>query len=211
MIVAGIAGCAVGPRSVPDERAEAWAELRAELEALDQWRAEGRMVVRDGRDGNPAGFTWIESADGGFQLRLSGPWGQGVARLSGAAARAELVTAQGRRYTAADSHQLLSQVYGWDIPVAGLRRWLVGLPGPDADHTLDRFGRLKALDWRDWHIEYGRYRLVEEGLEMPAVLTASRAGGATEIRVAIHEWQLGPRKPDAPGDESPIPLMGRAR
>lgn len=206
-----VAGCAAGPRPVPDERTRAWTELRAELEALDQWQAEGRLVVRDGRDGNPAGFTWIERPDGGFQLRLSGPWGQGVARLTGGAGRAELVTAEGMRYTAGDAHQLLAGVYGWDIPVAGLRRWLLGLPGPDATYTLDRFGRLETLDWRDWHIEYGRYRLVDEGLDMPAVLTASRAGGDTEIRVAIHEWRLGPGKPDAPGGESPIPLMGAAR
>lgn len=206
-----IAGCATGPRPVPDERSQAWAELRTELEALDQWSAEGRMVVRDGRDGNPAGFTWIERADGGFQLRLSGPWGQGVARLTGGPSGAELVTADGMRYMAGDAHQLLKEVYGWDIPVAGLRRWLLGLPGPEAEHTLDRFGRLATLDWRDWHIEYGRYRLVEEGLEMPAVLTATRADGGTEVRVAIHEWQLGPSDPDTPSDESPIPLMGQAR
>jgi outer membrane lipoprotein LolB len=206
-----MAGCATGPRPVPDERTRAWAELRGELEALDQWQAEGRIVVRDGGDGTPAGFTWIEHPDGGFQLRLSGPWGQGVARLTGGAGRAELVTAEGARYTAVDAHQLLSDVYGWDIPVAGLRRWLLGLPGPDAEHTLDRFGRLETLDWHDWRIKYGRYRLVENGLDMPAVLTAAKAGGDTEVRVAIHEWRLGSNKPDAPTRGSPIPLMGSAR
>lgn len=206
-----VAGCATGPRPVPDERTRAWADLRTQLEGLERWQAEGRLVVRDGGEGNPAGFTWIERPDGGFQLRLSGPWGQGVARLTGGTGQAELVTAEGTRYTAGDAHQLLSRVYGWDIPVSGLRRWLLGLPGPDAEHTLDRFGRLATLDWRDWHIEYGRYRLADNGLDMPAVLTATRADGDTELRVAIHEWQFEPSRPGAPTHESPVPLMGGAR
>lgn len=202
-----LVGCTAGPRTVPDERAQAWEDLRAELEALEQWRAEGRLVVRTEADGGQAAFTWVERADGTFRLRLAGPWGQGAAHLTGGGGRAELVTADDLRYIAGDAHRLLAGVYGWDIPVGGLRTWLIGLPGGGAEFTLDRFGRLETLDWRDWHIEYGRYRLVEQGLDLPAVLTATRDDGATEVRVAVSSWQLGV------GDESPapgssIPLMG---
>lgn len=206
-----MAGCATGPRPVPDDRAEAWAELRPQLEALSHWAAEGRLVVRMADEGNPASFTWVERRDGAFQLQLSGPWGQGVARLSGGAGQARLVTSDDMRYTAGNARQLLSDAYGWDIPVAGLRRWLVGLPGPEAEYSLDRFGRLETLDWRDWHIEYGRYRLVEGGLDLPAVLTARRGDGETEVRVAIQSWRLGPTNADEPPPDSPVPLMGRNR
>ncbi len=206
-LLLALAGCAIEPRPVPDERRQAWEALRTQLEELDHWRAEGRLVVRQGRDGSPAHFTWIERSDGSFDLRLSGPWGQGAARLRGGRGGAVLVTADELRYTARDAQRLLARVYDWNIPVTGLRQWLIGLPGPEADYTLDRFGRLEMLDWRNWHIEYGRYRLSDEGLDMPAVLTATRAGGDSEIRVAIQSWRVSPDTPQE-SPRSPVPLMG---
>ncbi|MEX0607430.1 MAG: lipoprotein insertase outer membrane protein LolB [Halofilum sp. (in: g-proteobacteria)] len=205
-LLLALGGCAIEPRTVPDERDEAWEALRAELDRLEHWRAEGRLVVREGRDGTPANFTWIERADGSFELRLAGPWGQGAARLSGGSGRAVLVTADDLRYTARDAQRLLARVYGWDIPVAALRQWLIGLPGPEAEYTLDRFGRLETLQWGDWQIAYGRYRLADEGLDMPAVLTASHVSGGNELRVAVQSWQLGEPAPSP--SRSPVPLMG---
>ncbi len=207
-LLLALGGCAIEPRPVPDERDEAWDSLRAELDRLEHWRAEGRLVVRDGRDGTPANFTWIERADGSFELQLAGPWGQGAARLSGGTGRAELVTADDLRYTARDAQRLLTRVYGWDIPVAGLRQWLIVLPGPDAEYTLDRFGRLESLEWDGWQIAYGRYRLADEGLDMPAVLTASHESGDSEVRVAVQSWRLGEQAPAPSRPRSPVPLMG---
>lgn len=201
------AGCAA-QRPVPADREAAGQALRAELRAFHAWRAEGRLVVRTRDDGGQAGFTWIERPDGGFRLRLAGPWGQGAARLQGGRGRAELVTGDGYRYTGPDARALLAGVYGWEIPVNGLRRWLLGLPDADADFTLDRFGRLATLDWHEWHVEYRRYRRVD-GLDLPAVLMATARGGQTEVRVAIDSWRLGTgQDQEAPVPDSPVPLMG---
>lgn len=202
-----LAGCAAGPRSQPDDREAAWGALHARLQALDAWRAEGRLVVRSGNDGGQAAFTWIERPDGTFSMRMAGPWGQGAARLTGGDGSAQLRAADGARYVAADAGELLAGVYGWDIPVAGLRRWLVGLPGAGADYALDRFGRVTTLGWQDWHVEYRRYRQLD-GIDLPAALTAVRAGDDTEIRVAIDGWRLGAGGGDARPPDSPVPLVG---
>lgn len=203
-----LAGCATGPRPVPDDRAAAWEAQRARLQALDAWRAEGRLVVRSGNEGGQVAFTWTERPDGTFGMRMAGPWGQGMARLTGGDGRAALRGADGARYVAADAAELLAGVYGWDVPVAGLRRWLVGLPAAGADYTLDRFGRVTALDWQDWRVLYRRYRQVD-GTDLPAVLTATRAPDGTEIRVAIDRWRLGAGGDgDARPADSPVPLIG---
>lgn len=202
-----LAGCAAGPRTQPDDPEAAWASLREGLQALDAWRAEGRLVVRSGDDGGQAAFTWIERADGTFGVRMAGPWGQGAARLTGGDGGAQLRAADGARYVDADAGELLAGVYGWDIPVAGLRRWLVGLPGAGADYTLDGFGRVATLGWQDWRVEYRRYRQVD-GIDLPAVLTASRADDGTEIRVAIDGWRFGAAGGDARPPDSPVPLIG---
>lgn len=202
-----LAGCAAGPRPLPDDRQAAWQELRARLEALEGWHAEGRLSVRMDGDGGQAGFTWVETRDAGFQLRLSGPWGQGAARLRGGDGAAELRSGDGYRYAGDDARSLLARVYGWDIPVAGLRSWLIGLPADGADYTLDRFGRLATLDRGGWHIEYRRYRRVGD-LDLPAVLRARNAAADTEVRVVVDDWRPGSADGDAPGPTSPVPLMG---
>lgn len=206
--VLGLAACAVGPREVPDDRDAAWADLRAQLEALESWHAEGRLSVNMSGDGGSAGFDWRERADGRFTLHLAGPWGQGVARLSGDDQRVELDTGEGQVITGADASVLLRDLYGWNIPVAGLRRWLIGLPAADtaeATYTLDRFGRLETLVWDDWEIEYRRHRRVDD-LDLPAILRADRMDGEARIRIAVDRWQL--READSGDDDSGVPLIG---
>jgi len=205
LLALGLAGCATGPRPVPDEPSRAWEDKRVQLEALDVWRADGRLVVRSPDGGGQAHFTWHEVGNDRFSLRLGGPWGQGAARLTGNAGRVDLQAADGRRFTGPDARDLLMSVYGWDIPVGALRRWLVGLPTEDADYTLDRFGRVASLQWREWSLEYRRYRQ-RDGIDLPAMLTASREGDGVELRVAVDQWQLGGETGTVP--QSPVPLIG---
>lgn len=203
-----LAACASGPRSVPDDREGAWSDQRQRLEALSGWRAEGRLAVRTRDDAGNANFIWIEEGEDRFRLRLEGPLGQGGGRLAVDGVQAVLTTGDGQRYSGPDAGRLLDDLYGWDIPVSGLRKWLVGLPGGDADYELDRFGRIAALDWRGWHIEYRRYRQVGD-IDLPATLIATRAASRTEIRVAIDQWN--PESGDEPPsdeEDSTIPLMG---
>lgn len=201
-----VGACATGPRSVPVDRDAAWSDLHERLQALPGWRAEGRLAVQTDGDAGNANFTWVERADGGFRLRLEGPLGQGGGRLAVDGDQAVLTTADGRRRVGRDAGRLLATLYGWNIPVSGLRRWLIGLPGTDADYRLDRFGRIASLDWQDWRIEYRRYRQVDD-LDLPASLVATRAGGGAEIRVAIDRWDPGAAE-RAPSDGSPVPLIG---
>lgn len=207
MCTALLAACATGPRSVPGDREAAWSDQRERLEALSGWRAEGRLAVRTDDDAGNANFVWVEAGDERFRLRLEGPLGQGGARLVVDGERAVLTTGDGQRYAGPDAGRLLDDLYGWNIPVAGLRQWMVGLPGADADYELDRFGRITALDWRGWHIEYRRYRQVGD-LDLPATLIATRADSGTEIRVAIDQWEPEAGDESPSEDGSPVPLMG---
>lgn len=203
--IAMLAGCATGPRAVPDERDDAWQQNRARLSALDQWRAEGRMAVNAANDGGQAHFTWRETEGDRYSLRLGGPWGQGAARLAGTGSRVELLAADGRRFVGPDARELLIAVYGWDIPVSALRQWLVGLPTENSEYRLDRFGRVVSLQWRDWSLEYRRYRQ-HDGLDLPAVIVAERAGDGLWLRVAVDRWHLS--GDTVPVPESPVPLIG---
>lgn len=207
VVSAFLAACATGPRSVPGDREAAWAEQRERLEALSGWRAEGRLAVRTRDDAGNANFVWDEARGERFRLRLEGPLGQGGGRLVVDGDQAVLTTGDGQQYAGRDAGRLLDDLYGWDIPVTGLRQWLLGLPGADADYELDRFGRITSLDWRGWHIQYRRYRQVG-GLDLPANLVATRADSDTEIRVAIDQWQPEDEEESPSDDGSGVPLMG---
>lgn len=204
-LVVFIGACTTAPRPLPDDRERAWERMRAELEALERWRAEGRLVVRTGGDGGQARFSWQEHGSGRFSLRLSGPWGQGAARLDGGRGRAELQAADGRRFAGPDARELLLAVYDWDIPVDALRRWLIGLPTAGATRELDRFGRVTSLQWRGWALEYRRYR--QHGtLDLPALLVARRNGDEVELRLAVDHWRIGDEQSPVP--DSTVPLIG---
>lgn len=206
LLLAGLlAGCATGPRPIPDERERAWQRIRSELVALEQWRADGRLVVRAPDGGGQAHFTWRETPDRGYSLQLGGPWGQRAARLTGTASRVELLAADGRRFVGPDARELLLAVYGWDIPVEALREWLIGLPTNGSEYRLDRYGRVASLQWQDWSLEYRRYRQ-RDGIDLPAVLAATRGRDGVELRVAVDQWQLGSESTPAP--DSPVPLIG---
>jgi len=200
-----LVGCAAGPRPVPDEPEAAWEQNRAALAALERWRAEGRLAVRAPEGGGQARFTWRERGVDGFSLRLAGPWGQGAARLDGRGDRVLLQAADGRRFVGTDARELLAAVYGWDIPVAALRQWLIGLPTDGSEYRLDRFGRVTSMQWNQWVLDYRRYRQ-RDGIDLPAVLMARRDTDGAQLRVAVDSWRLGDEVEPAPG--SPVPLIG---
>lgn len=200
-----LAGCASTRQAAPDPEST-WQERRARLQALDEWQADGRLSVRVERDGGQANFTWIQ-AGGTYRLRLTGPWGQGGAVLEAGQGAAELDAAEGRHYRGANARSLLASVYGWDIPVGGLRYWLVGLPGEGNEYSLDRFGRLDRLTWNEWEIVYESYRRIQ-GVELPTDIRVER-DAETRVNIAIDEWGVGgDASDDGDGIDSPVPLMG---
>lgn len=200
-----VGACTTTPRPLPDDREEAWERMRARLEGLAGWRAEGRLAVKTGNEGGQARFAWREYGSGRFSLRLSGPWGQGAARLEGVSGSVELQAADGRRFAGPDARNLLLSVYGWDIPVDALRRWLIGLPTGGSSHELDRFGRVASLQWRGWSLDYRRYRQRND-LDLPALLVARRDDDEVELRLAIDHWRFGDERSPVP--DSTVPLMG---
>jgi outer membrane lipoprotein LolB len=206
LIAVTAAGCAGPARQPLEDAASAWAERRASLQALSAWRAEGRLSARVERDGGQAHFAWSQSGSR-FRLRLGGPWGQGAAILEAEPDRVTLDTGEGRRYRGTDARSLLASVYGWDIPVAELRYWLVGLPGPRTQFSLDEYGRLARLTWQDWRIVYSGYEQVD-GRALPSSIRIEREpdarGSVARVKLVVDQWRLGRASDaaDANGDNS---------
>jgi outer membrane lipoprotein LolB len=155
---------------------------------LDNWTFNGRVSLTRGETGWHAGLTWQERA-GEYDLRVSGPLGQGAFELSGDDAGVMLVDADRRTYTARDADALLKHVTGWILPVSGMHYWVRGLavPGVEAQLERDAAGLVSRLDQSGWAISYDRYQSVA-GLTLPGRLRMDRDDIA--VRLVIDEWLL---------------------
>ena len=163
---------------------------------FSDWQLQGRIALTHGDQGWHASLLWQQQATA-YQLKVSGPLGQGGFQLAGDEAGVVLVDAEGNSSSAYDGDALLLQVTGWQLPVTGLRYWVRGLPVPDveASRVYDKSGQLSRLEQSGWRIDYQRYQLVE-GAAMPSKLQLEREG--ISVRLVIKQWQLGPAVAPAP-------------
>ena len=157
---------------------------------FSDWQLNGRIALTHGDQGWHASLWWQQRVDG-YQLKVSGPLGQGGFQLSGDEYGVVLVDAGGNASFARDGDALLLQATGWRLPVAGMRYWVRGLPVPDTEATrvYDESGRLSHLEQSGWSIYYQRYQLVEGAL-VPSKMQLARDD--VDVRLVINQWQLGP-------------------
>ncbi|MEN8206485.1 MAG: lipoprotein insertase outer membrane protein LolB [Pseudomonadota bacterium] len=180
LLILLLTGCAATP---------AFKSTRSAAEFTD-WQLNGRIALTHGEQGWHASLLWLERAEG-YQLKLSGPLGQGGFQLAGDEHGVVLMDAEGHSSFARDGDALLLQATGWHLPVVGMRYWVRGLPVPDteASPAYDEAGHLSRLEQSGWTINYQRYQEVN-GAAVPSKMQLSRDD--VSVRLVIRQWQLGP-------------------
>lgn len=173
------AGCAMLETAAPASRPA--------REAIEAFRIEGRIAVRRANESFSAGIEWRHDAHSD-EIVVSGPLGQGLARLTSGGGTALLETADRKRYEAADLDGLSEQVFGTRLPVSGLGRWVLGRSAFGGVARLDDAGRLAGLSEQGWSIEYLRYES-EARDALPELLQARRED--VEVRLKIDTWIVG--------------------
>lgn len=183
-----LSGCAtvVHPGGAADQAA--WQTRRQELAQLDRWHLQGRIGVTTPRRGGSASLDW-QQRGASMTLLFSGPFGLGAVKLSGTAKEMQVTDSKGRTWVSYDPRQALVSTLGWPLPVASLRYWVLGLPAPGTDHTLDigARGLLVGLSQQGWSVRYENY-LRRAGLLLPQRL--SIAHGDTRIKLIVSDWNL---------------------
>ncbi len=159
---------------------------RPSRQAIEAFRIEGRIAVRRTGESFSAGIDWRHDAQSD-EIVVSGPLGQGIARLTSGGGGALLEMADQKLYKAADIEGLSEQVFGTRLPVSGLGRWVLGRPAFDGDVRLDDAGRLSSLFEQGWVIEFLRYES-EARDALPELLQARRDD--VEVRLKIDIWSL---------------------
>lgn len=178
VLIALTAGCAALEPAAPLDRPA--------RESIEAFRLEGRIAVRRADERFSAGIAWRHDRQSD-EIVVSGPLGQGLARLTAAGGTALLETSDRKRYAAEDLEGLSEQVFGTRLPLSGLGRWVLGRTAFGGAASVDAAGRLTGLSEQGWIIEYLRYES-EAADALPALLQARR--GDVEVRLAIDSWAV---------------------
>jgi outer membrane lipoprotein LolB len=165
-----------------------WDTRLAVLENVRNWGFTGRIALRNADDGFQGGLHWEQRRDY-FDARVSGPLGMGTLRIAGDARAVRVTDKDGVETRLVDPEQDLRRLYGWQIPIASLRYWALGIPDPryPASTELRDDGTLSKLAQAGWQVHIDRYR-DGGGQSMPRRLKASR--DSAQVTLVIDRWSF---------------------
>ena len=184
-----LAGCAAAPLPPPTMPAEqAWLQRETELRLLESWTLSGRLAISNGDEAWNASLYWSQHPEG-YEISVVAPLGGGSLQLRGGAEGVVLQTSDDGLYQAQDPDALILEVLGLQIPVSGLRYWVLGMPQSGVARTisLDPWGRLAELQQADWRVEFLRYRETNGG-SLPDKLFMRNEH--FEVRLVISDWEF---------------------
>ncbi|MCH9673938.1 MAG: lipoprotein insertase outer membrane protein LolB [Gammaproteobacteria bacterium] len=190
LLALGVAGCTSAPpkpTSVGNPQ-QTWLARQQLLEEVDEWSAVGRIAISSRAESWSASIRWQQKGDS-YQIDLSGPFGQGAARIVGRAGLVELHAADGTVRRARSAEGLLQREIGWRVPLSGFRYWVLGRSAPElgpANERIDAYGRLEELEQAGWTTRYESYD--DATLAMPNRLVVSSNG--VEAKLIVKRWTL---------------------
>ncbi len=137
-----------------------------------------------------AGFEW-QQAPNDLLITLNSPVGT-IATIQQNAQGAVLTQAKQEPRSAVNIEQLLTDSFGWSIPVTGLKGWLQGfdiqangrvIPVPAQDYF--------QLQAQGWELQFVRWQ-EDAGINHPARIDLQRFTeefGDVKIRILIDKWE----------------------
>jgi len=195
LFIAGLLLAACTSKPVKLEDPSSWLSRQAAVAEIDHWQLNARIGLRsEGRSGS-ATLIWYEQP-GQRNLRLLGPVGGGLILLQQDSTGVTLEDSKGKTWHAADAAELIHRVTGWQIPVSGLRWWLLGMtePGSKADYALDDSQRLVTVVQDGWKVTLAKYSLYGK-YELPASVTVESQtskddDGYIRAKLIVKEWKF---------------------
>ncbi|MGH8475579.1 MAG: lipoprotein insertase outer membrane protein LolB [Methylococcales bacterium] len=163
-------------------------ETRRQLAALETWRMEGRVGVRQVDESWQAALVWDHFRDFDH-LTLSGPLGQGALDIEYSESHIRVTSADGKIEESSNPQELLESIIGIAVPLAALRYWVLGLAFPTVifDSKYDSIGKLIQLSQLGWLCQYQDYQSV---LHFSVPKKLSVINDRTRLKLVIDEWRL---------------------
>jgi outer membrane lipoprotein LolB len=183
------AGCRTLPPSVvvgPGADAP-WPEQRAALEKLDRYGLNGRVAVAAQGQGFSATLRYQQQPRRS-DLSLDGPLGIGGLRVEVEGEDIAIATSRGEKLDGQSARDELERRLGFQLPLAELRWWLLGIPAPgEASVNQDAgSGEIRDFTQNGWRVSINS-RAAGLGFSLPQRLTAEREGA--RLKLLVENWQ----------------------
>jgi outer membrane lipoprotein LolB len=153
---------------------------------IRNWYIKGKIGLKDGKEAHSAYLNWLQCGDD-YDIRVTGPFGQGAAHLFGNDKLASLETADSQTSHAVNAEQLLSRQLGWSFPVTELLYWLRGIPSPMFSYSIQ--DQLTSFEQSEWLLSFPRLKTVDN-YQLPTKIVASQ--DPLKITLIVKQWQLQP-------------------
>jgi outer membrane lipoprotein LolB len=183
-----LAACQPLTRPAPAQPA-AWAERKAELQAVNRWRFEGRFAIAGVETGGSAGIRW-QQADAHSEVAVFGALGAGAMHIELDGDRLHVETRRGERVEGEQASATLAERLGAPVPFTQLRYWLLGVPAPgtQSSEVLGENQRLASLSQEGWDVRFSEYSSVG-GDVLPARVDAMHGKVRVKLRISRWDWR----------------------
>lgn len=173
--------------------------LGAGVEDARRWQLAGKMGIKTNKFAESATINWRQCGEL-FDVRLSSPLGQTVARIEG---RGEQLTVwmEGREPVVTSTPEvLLQEQLGWSVPIRALRYWVRGVGAPPSlaetqggspaaqARITGPVGQPDALVQFGWQVRYPAWHQ-RDTVALPAKIILGDP--QLQATLLIREWQLG--------------------
>jgi outer membrane lipoprotein LolB len=165
---------------------------------LDHWQLHARIGLRSNDRSGTATLIWEEEPRQ-RKLRLIGPLGGGLILLQQDENGVTITDGKGKIWQEKDASKLIHRVTGWQIPVSGLRWWLLGLAEPDskAESTFNASQHLARVQQDGWVVTLDKYRPYGD-YELPSnIVVESEFDKQHErylrAKLIVKDWKIIPK------------------
>jgi outer membrane lipoprotein LolB len=163
--------------------------IRPGIDDQRHWQISGKIGLRGPQLAESAYFNWRQCGDD-YDLRLSTPLGQTVARIEGRGDNLTVSIQDRPPVTTAQPEQFLLEQLGWTVPIRALRYWVRAEAAPGAEATIDGSpGQPQRLRQFDWQVDYPAYHpATASNAALPAKLILR--GTDLQATLLIKDWLL---------------------
>lgn len=174
-----------------------WKQIRAEMEAVQQWDIKGKISIRSGEQLYTADMYWQQQKQV-LNMRLVAPFSQAVTQFSGSDQQGyQVMTEQGELFDVDSPETVTESAFGVTLPFYELKSWVKGLPNRDFPVWKAEFNnenRLQTFEQSGWHVKILKYKNVS-GKLLPSKLFLTRlnenmAENKVDVRLILRRWTL---------------------
>lgn len=190
VLLALLAGCRTVPPPAPavtGPGADApWPEQYAALATVENYRLTGRVAVAANGQGFSASLRYRQQPQRA-DLSLDGPMGIGGMRMEFDERELSVTNSRGETLGGAAARAEIENRLGFELPLAELRWWLLGVPSPAAPARKNQHDGGPIADFlqNGWHVSITA-RAPGLGFSLPRRLTVEREGA--RMKMLVESW-----------------------